>query len=361
MSASVVVQPRLTRTAPRSERRRNPHGGKDMGGLHLAGRAGGARRHRDALEIEGDHGGLGLHAFDRKKRRIRQPLGFGAENHRLGRDRAAVRLPAGRAAPACARPPPQAHRALRLRPPRTPRCRRHSRCRPACRAPGRRRGSADRRNGCPRWRRTSAPTPFGPPILCADSVIRSAPSAPISQGMRPTACTASTWSKPPAACTIAAASATGCTTPVSLLASISETSGRGALATASAERREIDTPVGVNGNVLDRIAGKPAAGAHRGMLDRRHQQLGRAGAFRRGLDRRRQRQHVGLGAARGEEHVAGRAADQRRDLVRAPVRPGAARRGLRHAPRTDCREPPAAPAAPGAPPRASGAVAFQSK
>ena len=45
----------------------------------------------------------------------------------------------------------------------------------------------------------SAPTPLGAPILCPDRVRRSAPSALISQGIRPAAWTASTCSTPPAA------------------------------------------------------------------------------------------------------------------------------------------------------------------
>ena len=90
--------------------------------------------------------------------------------------------------------------------------------------------------------RTSAPTPLSPPILWAESVKRSAPSAPISQAMRPAACTASTCRRPPAACTIAAASATGCSAPVSLLASMIETKGREALATASASAASLTRP-----------------------------------------------------------------------------------------------------------------------
>ena len=60
-------------------------------------------------------------------------------------------------------------------------------------------------------------------------------------------------------------------TPVSLLASISDTSGRGALATAVGERREIDAAVRIDRHFLDGVARKPAAGAHRSMLDRRYQ------------------------------------------------------------------------------------------
>ena len=47
--------------------------------------------------------------------------------------------------------------------------------------------------------RTSAPTPLGPPILCADSVRRSAPNSVISSGIFPNAWIASTCSSPSAA------------------------------------------------------------------------------------------------------------------------------------------------------------------
>ena len=167
--------------------------------------------------------------------------------------------------------------------------------------------------------------------------------------------------RPPAACTIAAASATGCTTPVSLLASMSETSGRDALPGGLGQRRKIDAAVRRDGNILDRTARKAAAGPHRGMLDRRHQEPVARLLFVRGLDRRRQRQHIGLGPARGEEHVAGLRPDERRHLLRAPARPAAGQRGPRRAPRTDCRRPPARPRSAACACGRSGAVAFQSK
>ena len=36
---------------------------------------------RDSFEVEGDDGGLGLHAGEREQRRIGQPLGLRPENH----------------------------------------------------------------------------------------------------------------------------------------------------------------------------------------------------------------------------------------------------------------------------------------
>ena len=59
-------------------------------------------------------------------------------------------------------------------------------------------------SGAAMWmspRRTSAPAPCGPPILCADSVSRSAPRSSMRQAMRPGACTASTCRRPLAAWT----------------------------------------------------------------------------------------------------------------------------------------------------------------
>ena len=105
---------------------------------------------RDPFEVEGDDRRLGLHAFEREQRRVRQPLGAGAENHGLRRDRLRP-PPGGPATPACgAASSARLHATPLRRPRRSRQCRRHSRCRRACRAPARRRGSADRRGECPR-------------------------------------------------------------------------------------------------------------------------------------------------------------------------------------------------------------------
>ena len=72
-------------------------------------------------------------------------------------------------------------------------------------------------------RTTSAPTPTGPPNLCADNVMKSTDSNAKFNGSLPRTCTASLCTKAPCACARRTTSATGCTTPVSLLASMTLT------------------------------------------------------------------------------------------------------------------------------------------
>ena len=62
------------------------------------------------------------------------------------------------------------------------------------------------------------PTPGGPPSLCADSDTRSASTCRSETSTLPAAWTASVWKRTPAARQARATSATGCSTPVSLLA-----------------------------------------------------------------------------------------------------------------------------------------------
>src|SRR5262245_6058422 len=64
-------------------------------------------------------------------------------------------------------------------------------------------------NGTSALRLISAPTPLGAPILCPEMVRSSAPSALISHAIRPAPWTASTCSRPPASCVRRAASETG--------------------------------------------------------------------------------------------------------------------------------------------------------
>ena len=97
----------------------------------------------------------------------------------VGAGRRDLRL--GRVAPGLVRPGRRqiARRAVRRRA-ETGDARRHSRCRPAGRAPGpRRAGSAPPR--APAFM-TRAPTPCGPPSLCADRVRLSASSVRMSTG-----------------------------------------------------------------------------------------------------------------------------------------------------------------------------------
>ena len=72
--------------------------------------------------------------------------------------------------------------------------------------------------------RISAPTPTGPPSLCAVTVIASTPDAAKSTGSCAAACTASVWKGTPYSCATAASAAIGCTAPTSLLAHMTLTS-----------------------------------------------------------------------------------------------------------------------------------------
>ena len=124
------------------------------------------------------------------------------------------------------------------------------------------------------------------------------------------ACTASQWKSAPCACAIAAISATGWITPVSLLASITETSaGRGSPASSALERGEIDDAVAVDRDPL----GVGHRLQHRTVLDRRDQDALAAAA--------EQRQMVGLGAAAGEDDAVGRRRRPAPPPPRAPARP----------------------------------------
>ena len=98
----------------------------------------------------------------------------------------------------------------------------------------------------------------------------------ILQSMRPAPCTASTCSTPFAACTISAICAIGWITPVSLLASMTDTSGRSAFLTACCECGKIDDAVASDRQLLDVVGSEAAAAAHGRMLDCRHEQTDRA-------------------------------------------------------------------------------------
>ena len=90
-------------------------------------------------------------------------------------------------------------------------------------------------------RRTyNAPTPFGPYNLCALNEARSTSRAATSRGTWPAACTASVWNQTPRARHAWARSATGCSTPISLFAVITEAStvsGRNAAANRATSTR----------------------------------------------------------------------------------------------------------------------------
>ena len=220
-----------------------------------------------------------------------------------------------------------------------------------------------RRRQCEcRRARTSAPAPCGPPILCADERQRSAPSASMSAGdaaRRLHRVDMQQCRRRHARCR--RPRATGWITPVSLLASITETSGRSARASALPARQDRARRRAVTGKILDRVGGETTAAQHRGVLDGRHKKPVAPVLCARRLERRRQRQHVGFGRAGGEGDVLGLRADQAprlfarllNDMARGAAL-GVDRGGV-------AGEPPAPrPCAARASAR-SGAVAFQSK
>ncbi len=151
----------------------------------------------------------------------------------------------------------------------------------------------------------------------------SAPIAPRDKGTRPAACTASTRSSAPAARHRAAASARGCSTPVSLFAAIRQTSAGGP-ARARAKASRSSRPSAKTG----RRSAPGRGGQHRGMFGGAHQHPPP-------LAQGSNRQGVGLGAAGGEHHTrrfgteAGRYVAARL-LQQAPRRPprGMHRRGV---------------------------------
>ena len=109
-------------------------------------------------------------------------------------------------------------------------------------------------------RRTqSAPTPPGPPSLCAESERRSTPSALTSSGSRPAACTASVWRRMPRPRSAAATSATGATAPTSPLARPSVTR-RVAGAMAAITSRAATRPSASTGTM---VSGRPSAASAR--------------------------------------------------------------------------------------------------
>ena len=84
-------------------------------------------------------------------------------------------------------------------------------------------------------RTIAAPTPFGPPNLCAEKNSTSA-SFSSRSGRRPTACTASQISPAPFECTVSAISAVNWTAPVSLFAACTAATEPGDSAASSASR-----------------------------------------------------------------------------------------------------------------------------
>ena len=136
-------------------------------------------------------------------------------------------------------------------------------------------------SGVPR-RTYRQPTPFGPYSLCAESVSRSTSSARTSSGILPPACTASQWTSAPRSCASRAASGTGWSTPVSLLASITETTVAESASFARRSSRS-SRPSSSDARDLDRCAllGEGlGAVEHRVVLDGAHDDAARPARLR---------------------------------------------------------------------------------
>ena len=150
--------------------------------------------------------------------------------------------------------------------------------------------------------------------------------------------------------------ATGWITPVSLLASMSETSGRERPASSRSQRGEIDHARRRRPAILDRSGAKRPPRSTDGCS------IAETSSRRRSARRsRRQRQRVGLGAAGGEHHVARLGADQRRDLLARLLDQAARRAALGVDRGRVAGQRPAPPPWRRAPRGRSGAVAFQSR
>jgi hypothetical protein len=197
-----------------------------------------------------------------------------------------------------------------------------------------------------------APAPFGPPILCEER-IRKSPDKPsdMSSGMRPAACTASMTTMPPGRRTIAAISATGWITPVSLLAACTATSGRPASRHGGKrwiQGGQIEQPLRIDGRMVTRSAEKrppPACRDGRRPVTKSRETCA---AARGPSPVGRQQHRCRLGRARGEDDMLAFAAAQSRHLAARGL-DHATPRVLPRARRTGCRRPSARPSWPRAP------------
>ena len=187
-----------------------------------------------------------------------------------------------------ARQPRSAHAPARRRA-RSRRCRADSRCPAASAAPGRRPAARPRARALAHHERAD---PLRPPSLWADRVRKSTPSALRSIGSLPAACTASQWTSAPWRWATSTTSRTGWITPVSLLASMTETSA----GSSGAPARQLPAArpaLGIHGDA--RRSGPPRAPNRA----RRRTPDGAADAA--------QRLVVGFGAAAREHHRVRRA------------------------------------------------------
>ena len=127
--------------------------------------------------------------------------------------------------------------------------------------------------------------------------------------------------------------AIGWITPVSLLASITETSGRSRPSKGASQRVKIDHAVAGDRQLLDRLGAKRPPLSTEGCSIAETNSRSRRRLSPADVERRRQRQHIGFGGAAGEGHVLASAPTSAATWSRAFSTSGAPR-ALPHGPRT---------------------------
>ena len=168
-------------------------------------------------------------------------------------------------------------------------------------------------------RTTSAPAPFGPPSLWAETEIRSASAASAATSTHAAACTASvcTTACGARARTMRTTSASGWTVPTSLFTSITETTTvRSSI--SDAERVEIDDPTRRDRCLGDPepLASEPSRGReHRLVLERRDHDPVAVAVLASRSRCTLHRQVVGLGPAGGEDDLSRLGAQIRGDRL----------------------------------------------
>ena len=169
MSASVVDQPRLSRTAPWASSAPIPMASSTCEGWTLPDE----QAEPDDTAIPARSKPMtavsALEPGNREQRGIGQPRRI---PRRIRSFQGVCLRPSSRRSsqvPAGAPRRPSGPPSRPWSPRRTPKCPRHSRCRPGARVPARRRAAAAPGPAPPRPE-PRRPTPLGPPILCADSV-----------------------------------------------------------------------------------------------------------------------------------------------------------------------------------------------
>ncbi len=302
---SVVLQPRLMRTAPRASAGATPIAASTCEACTVPDEQ--AAPDDTAIPLR-SKAIIAVSAFRPgtvRQRGIGQPRRVSAENDRLRRKRSEFRLPADRATPPCA--PASAARAASAAAQAAPKPAMAATFSVPARSAALLAAAADQRRGdmevVASHQRAGA-------LRAAELVRRQADQVGAERRSGCNRCARRPARRrhaaaPLAAWTMAAMAAIGWMTPVSLLASITDTSGRSARGQAAFQRGQIEQAVAGDRQLLDRLGRKTAAAAHRRVLDGGDEQPVARRLAAAELQRRRQRQHVGLGGAGGEGDVTG--------------------------------------------------------